>query len=182
MACCLLGAKPLPQAMLAYWQLNSWEQISVNFDSDFYKCISIKCMWICRLRKWWPLRPRGDVPPQPSITRYVIMCGIMSQECCCFSSHPCLCWWHGALMHWIVPGVSWASMLPIRPDCAKGDEAADITGMGLMQDRYNCGLRMRRECRERFPSTGFKGNRLLAIPACITARASRTNRNACRDR
>ena len=33
-----------------------------------------------------------------------------------------------------------------------------------------------------FPATDFKGNRFLAIPACITARASRTCRDACRDR
>ena len=34
---------------------------------------------------------------------------------------------------------------------------------------------MRRECRERFPpAANFKGNRYLAIPVCITARALRT--------
>ena len=33
-----------------------------------------------------------------------------------------------------------------------------------------------------FPATDFKGNRGLTIPACITARASRTCRDACRDR
>ena len=34
-----------------------------------------------------------------------------------------------------------------------------------------------------FPTTDFKGNRLLAIPACFTARALyRTCRDACRDR
>ena len=33
-----------------------------------------------------------------------------------------------------------------------------------------------------FPATDFNGNRYLAIPACITARASRTCRDACRDR
>ena len=33
-----------------------------------------------------------------------------------------------------------------------------------------------------FPATDFKGNRLLATLACITARASRTCRDACRDR
>ena len=33
-----------------------------------------------------------------------------------------------------------------------------------------------------FPATDFKGNRSLAIPACITARASRTCRDDCRDR
>ena len=31
------------------------------------------------------------------------------------------------------------------------------------------------------PATNFKGNRLLAIPACITARLWRTCRDACRD-
>ena len=33
-----------------------------------------------------------------------------------------------------------------------------------------------------YPAADFTGNRLLAIPACITARASRTDRDACRDR
>ena len=32
------------------------------------------------------------------------------------------------------------------------------------------------------PAADFKGNRYLAIPACIMARASRTCRDACRDR
>ena len=32
------------------------------------------------------------------------------------------------------------------------------------------------------PAADFKGNRYLAITACITARASRTCRDACRDR
>ena len=36
---------------------------------------------------------------------------------------------------------------------------------------------MRRECRERFPR-----HLRSAIPACITARAPRTSRDACRDR
>ena len=33
------------------------------------------------------------------------------------------------------------------------------TGMGLLPDTQNPVLRMRRECRERFPATDFKGNR-----------------------
>ena len=49
--------------------------------------------------------------------------------------------------------------------------------MGLLPDKQNCRLRMRRECRERFPRHhGF------TIPSCITTRASRTCRDACRDR
>ena len=38
--------------------------------------------------------------------------------------------------------------------------------MVLLQDTQNCELRMRRECRERFPH-----HRGLAIPTRITARA-----------
>ena len=34
MACRLFGAKPLPELMLVYCQLDSWEQISVKFESD----------------------------------------------------------------------------------------------------------------------------------------------------
>ena len=41
---------------------------------------------------------------------------------------------------------------------------------------------MRRECRERFPPPpNSNENCYLAIPACITARALRTCRDACRD-
>ena len=36
MACRLFGAKPLPEPMLACCQLDSWEQISVKFESEFY--------------------------------------------------------------------------------------------------------------------------------------------------
>ena len=46
--------------------------------------------------------------------------------------------------------------------------------MGLLPDTQNGILRMRRECRERFPR-----HRGLAIPTCITAR---TCRGSCRDR
>ena len=37
--------------------------------------------------------------------------------------------------------------------------------MGLLPDTYNCGFRMRLECRERFPH-----HRWLEIPACIMTR------------
>ena len=45
--------------------------------------------------------------------------------------------------------------------------------MDLLPDTQNCGLRMRQECRERFPY-----HRGLTIPKCITARARRTCRDA----
>ena len=49
--------------------------------------------------------------------------------------------------------------------------------MGLLPDTQNCGLRMLRECCER-----FSRHRSLAIPTCITARAWRTCRDVCRSR
>ena len=52
-----------------------------------------------------------------------------------------------------------------------------IPTMGLLPDTQHCGVRMRRECRERFPRL-----RGLAIPTRITARALRTCRDACWDR
>ena len=42
------------------------------------------------------------------------------------------------------------------------DPDRSIDAMGPISDAYNCGLRMRREWRERFPR-----HRELAIPTCI---------------
>ena len=60
MACRLFGAKPLPEPMLAYCQLDSWEQISVKFESEFHHFHSRKCIWNCGLSKWQPFCPGGD--------------------------------------------------------------------------------------------------------------------------
>ena len=60
MACGLFGAKPLPEPMLAYCQLDSWEQISLIFESEFCHFHSRKCIWKCRLPIWQPFCPGGD--------------------------------------------------------------------------------------------------------------------------
>ena len=60
MACRLFGAKPLPKPILAYCQLDSWEQISVKFQSEYCHLHSRKCFWKCRLPKWWPFCPAGN--------------------------------------------------------------------------------------------------------------------------
>ena len=60
MACHLFRAKPLSKPMLPYRQLDSWEQISVIFESEFYHFHSQKCFWNCRLPIWWPFCPGGD--------------------------------------------------------------------------------------------------------------------------
>ena len=57
MACRLLGAKPLPEPVLGYYQLDSSEQISVKFESEFHRFQSRECVWKCRLPKWWPFCP-----------------------------------------------------------------------------------------------------------------------------
>ena len=60
MACRLFGAKPLPEPMQAYCQLDSWEQISVKFELEFYHFHSRKCIWKCRLPEWRPFYLGGD--------------------------------------------------------------------------------------------------------------------------
>ena len=54
---------------------------------------------------------------------------------------------------------------------------AGMTWMGLLPDTLSWGLRMHRECRERFPRL-----RGLAITTCVTAGSWRTCYDACRDR
>ena len=49
----------LPEPMLAYCQLDSWKQIPVKFESEFYHFHSWKYIWNCRLSKWRPFDPGG---------------------------------------------------------------------------------------------------------------------------
>ena len=44
----------------AYCQLDSWEQISVKFESEFHHFHSRKCIWNCRLPIRRPFCPGGD--------------------------------------------------------------------------------------------------------------------------
>ena len=53
-ACRLFGANPLPEPMLAYCQLDSWEQTSVKFESQLCHFYSKKFIWKCRLSKFSP--------------------------------------------------------------------------------------------------------------------------------
>ena len=61
--------------------------------------------------------------------------------------------------------------------CFKHSSTSTGNPIGLLKDTQNYGLRMRRECRERFPR-----HHRSTIPTCITARLWRTCRDACRDR
>ena len=59
MTCHLFGAKPLPEQMLVYCQLDSWEHISVKFEPEFYHFHSRKCIRNCRLPRCRPFCPGG---------------------------------------------------------------------------------------------------------------------------
>ena len=48
MACRLFGAKPLPEPMLAYCQLDPWEQTSVKFESSSFIKILLKMLFASR--------------------------------------------------------------------------------------------------------------------------------------
>ena len=83
MACCLFGANLLPEPMLAYCQLDSWEQISVKLESEFYHFHSRKCIWNCRLPKWRPFCPGGDELIQfnsLNMVKFCVMAWISSQS------------------------------------------------------------------------------------------------------
>ena len=68
MAWCRTGNKPLPETMLANCQWDSWEQISVKFESEFYYFHSRKCFWNCRLPQWQPFCPgRDELTFQPTL-------------------------------------------------------------------------------------------------------------------
>ena len=49
MVCRLLGAKPLPEPMLAYYQLDPLEHTSMKFESKYKSFHSWKCIWMRRL-------------------------------------------------------------------------------------------------------------------------------------
>ena len=49
----------------------------------------------------------------------------------------------------------------LAADIPDADVAMSPVAMGLLPDTQNCGLRIRRECRECFPATDFKGNYYL---------------------
>ena len=55
MVCRLFGDKPLPEPMLAYCQMDSWEQISVKFELEFYHFHSIlrKMLFSCDQAALW---------------------------------------------------------------------------------------------------------------------------------
>ena len=49
MACRLFSAKPLPEPILPYCQLDPWKQTPVKFESKYKTFHSWKCTWKCHL-------------------------------------------------------------------------------------------------------------------------------------
>ena len=70
------GAKPLPEPMLAYCQLDSWEQISVKFESEYYHFHWRKCFWNCYLPKWRPFHSTTQVSTIKCWAGWELRCSI----------------------------------------------------------------------------------------------------------
>ena len=100
LACWLFGAKPLPEPMQGYCQLDSWEQISVKFETEFYHFHSRKCLWNHCLLKWPPFCPGGDE----------WMCKVSSVQ------PPCVLCAHGlSIVHsQDIAGINWGYVMPIQ--------------------------------------------------------------------
>ena len=60
MACRMFGAKPAPEPMLVYCQLDSWQQISVKLELEFYHFHWRKFICNCRLPTWRPFCPGSN--------------------------------------------------------------------------------------------------------------------------
>ena len=69
MTCRLFGAKPLPQPILPYCQLDPCEQISMKFKSNYKIFHSRICTWKCHCEKAAILSKGRWVNPQDYITR-----------------------------------------------------------------------------------------------------------------
>ena len=73
-----------------------------------------------------------------------------------------------------------SSQQPLREPMMNTKYKSNRIGMGILSDTQNCGLRMPRECRERFPRHRFQRKPLVSDPdmhhgKCVT-------HDACRDR
>ena len=69
--CRLVGAKPLPEPILTYCQLDHWEQNSVNFESKYKTVFYMKMhlnLWKCLCLNLIPLRIYTCLPQLKSHT------------------------------------------------------------------------------------------------------------------
>ena len=95
MAWRLFGAKPLPEPMLVYCPLDSWEKVSMTFESVFYTFYSRKCIWKCRLPKWRPFCPWG---------RWVKV------SCCVTCTVPSSVWCSLCIYSWTTHGCNYSGI------------------------------------------------------------------------
>ena len=85
MACRLFGAKPLPEHTLAYCQLDSWEQISVKFESEFLALLFKEIHLKMSSAKMAAILTRGDELSLRSLVaaRWVVtpLASIQGRQC-----------------------------------------------------------------------------------------------------
>ena len=103
MACRLFGAKPLPEPMLAYCQLDSQEQISVKLESEFYDFHSMSPLKLSSAHMA-PILSRGRWVKGDGVA--VIALYESSTECC-------------------------RGLCASRPSIAEADGGCSMTRMGL---------------------------------------------------
>ena len=106
MACRLFGAKPLPEPVLAYCQLDSWEQTSVKFKSESFsfqkmhlKLSSPQMAAILSRERWVHFNPIMDKQVHPSSSVWRSYLSILKLQWLHQSSlgmdksfYPTLCW------------------------------------------------------------------------------------------
>ena len=71
MACYLVGAKPLSEAMQQYCKLDPYVQTSMKFEFRFKHFHARKCIWKCRLRSIGHFISASITPP------YNMICNMM---------------------------------------------------------------------------------------------------------
>ena len=86
-------------------------------------------------------------------------------------------WWHLKAIH-LLANMSLGSACCMKTDIERkktSNYRLDLrtSDMGLLPDTWNCGLRMRRECRERFPRHQLQRKPLVSNPGmhhgtCVT--------------
>ena len=102
-----------------------------------------------------------------------LLCGLWIFTLRCYEERPYII----TLMVYWIPGIGSWKILQWRRVSVMTSAITTNPMHGPLARYAKLRVRMRRECRERFPR-----HRGWAIPTCITARASRTCRDAFRDR
>ena len=171
-----IGSKPMRPAWILElgWHQSRTSWMSLMLDRSVVHVVGLTLGqsdtqellgWRVAIRltnAWWPGWAHGVSQIKVNKNSYFkCKCVLYIRRCPWFVIIYCI--W--GLLHWCCCNHT-TDLMPVNA----------CRNMGLLPDTWSCGLCMCRECRERFPR-----HHGLAITTCITARTSRTCRDACRD-